>query len=82
MGGCLGCPALGMGIAIRCPPRIDRESEAAGENDVTALTGEFELECDEGVCRCLGEITEGWVAMAPGPGSLFGAMLELDLRPC
>lgn len=45
-----------------------------------------EAECEEGVCRLLGDSAEDWEWIGGGngdtgtPGSIFGAMLEFDLR--
>jgi hypothetical protein len=45
-----------------------------------------EAECDDGVCRFLGDRAEGWACIGGGsgdtgmPGSSFGAMPDADLR--
>jgi hypothetical protein len=67
--------------------RIDTWSEAAGDRagwltkPVAAFVGE--LECVDGVGRFLGDAADDWVRGAVtglAPGSIFGAMLEFDLR--
>lgn len=58
---------------------MDIFSEAAGEKAEPVLVGEFE--CEEGVGRLF--LGDAWGALGGGrvtPGSLLGAMLELDRR--
>lgn len=57
---------------------MDIFSEAAGEKADPVFVGEFE--CDDGVGRLFFGDTCGAFGWGKATGSLFGAMLEFDLR--